>query len=398
MRMRLGLSEYIQKEINKMNTNSTPVQHGLQRRNTGMLQSLWIELPGKCNLACSYCYACGGEKLDKSRLLTWAQYDSILTQAKAIGVDSIGIPGAGEPLLPKKNGNIKLTMRFLRRCNELGFFVTLFTTGQFITKKLAQELYNLPVEIMLKGNSLDPETQDEFVSNPETGQIRTGYGEARNKAIDILINAGFTNEEECQKRYNRPTRLALVTSIMTSEDDGPSNYNEMANILRRCRKDNIIFDCDSLLKRGRGANCSLCTADQEIKAKLLELQEVDAREYNRHWELSQSYVGTVCDRYMHHLYINQYGEIRPCIGAMDVNLGNIKESTLKEAWTSREMTIIRNRQYGGVCGTDCQNFAEGKCNSCLGRRSTNLTNKFLTKKGFVDTIGCWNNRPVNNRE
>jgi MoaA/NifB/PqqE/SkfB family radical SAM enzyme len=350
-------------------------------------------LPGRCNLACSYCYACGGEKLDESQLLSWSDYEKILESAKAMGIDSIGIPGAGEPFV---KGNYDLTMRFLAKCKELDLFVTLFTTGQFITEELARELYNLPVEIMLKGNSLIPAVQDEFVSNPEIGQIREGYGKQRNRAIQILIKAGFNKKRASMKMYGRVSRMALVTSIMTSEDAGPSNYDEMAEILRYCRKRNIIFDCDSLLKRGRGANCSLCIAVREIKSKLLELREVDAIEFNKHWELSQSYVGTVCDRYMHHMYIDQYGNIRPCIGAMDVVLGNIKLTTLENAWNSREMVIIRGRHYGGVCGTDCKNFAEGKCNSCLGRRARNLTNKNLLKKGFVDTIGCWNNRPIKN--
>lgn len=374
------------------NISKVAVQHGLQRINTGKLQSLWIELPGRCNLACSYCYACGGEKLDESRLLSWSNYEKILESAKAMGVDSIGIPGAGEPLLPGKN--FELTMRFLTKCKELGLFVTLFTTGQFITEELARELYDLPVEIMLKGNSLKAEIQDEFVSNPEIGQIRTGYGKKRNRAIQILMKAGFNKKRTSTKMYGRASRMALVTSIMTSEDKGPSNYDEMASILRFCRKRNIIFDCDSLLKRGRGSNCSLCIGDREIKAKLLELQEVDAIEFKKHWELSQSYVGTVCDRYMHHMYVSQYGDIRPCIGAMDVVLGNVKLTTLEKAWNSREMTIIHNRYYGGVCGTNCRNFTEGKCNSCLGRRAKNLTNESLLEKGFIDTVGCWNNRPI----
>ncbi len=383
------------KEDTTIKNSDKAVQHGLERKNTGRLQSLWIELPGRCNLACSYCYACGGEKLDESRLLSWSDYENILESAKAMGVDSIGIPGAGEPLFGE---NYNLTMRFLQKCKNLGLFVTLFTTGQFITPELARDLYDLPVEIMLKGNSLDPKVQDDFASNPKLDKksLRRGYGKARNRAIEILIAAGFTNELACTKMYGRRSRLALVTSIMTSEDDGPSNYKEMADILRFCRQRNIIFDCDSVLKRGRGADCSLCAADQEIKAKLLELQQIDRAEFPEYpkWELSQSYVGTVCDRYMHHMYISQYGDIRPCIGAMDVDLGNVKSNTLEEAWNCAEMRIIRRRHFGGVCGTDCKNFAEGKCNSCLGRRAINLTNETLLKEGFVDTIGCWNNQPI----
>jgi radical SAM protein with 4Fe4S-binding SPASM domain len=186
--------------------------------------------------------------------------------------------------------------------------------------------------------------------------------------------------------------MALVTSIMANKSSEVSNLGEMADILRFCRRHNIIFDCDTVLKRGRGATCTLCAEDKQIKNKLLELQQVDREEFGNIWEISQSYVGTTCDRYFHHLYINQHGDIGPCIGAMDVSLGNIRDTSLQQAWDSQEMRIIRSKNYRGKCADECANFAEGKCNSCLGRRTTNLTNEFLLANGYVKTIGCWNFR------
>ncbi|MEI8339387.1 MAG: radical SAM protein [bacterium] len=367
-----------------MSTKS--VQHGLERRNTGKIQSLWLEFWGYCNLGCPYCYACGGEHLDKAKLLKWEDYERVLLEAKSLGIDSIGIPGAGEPFLPI---NKQMVMRFLHRCKELRMFVTLFTTGEFITDELASELYNLPVEIMLKCNSLTPEVQDRFVSDPKRNIIISGYGEKRNRAIMILTDHGFNNNRACMFHYGRPSRMALVTSIMTTEHGELSNLEEIVEILRFCRRHNIIFDCDTILKQGRGASCELCTGDRELKAKLLELQKIDQEEFGNSWQIGPGYVGTVCDRYMHHLYMNQEGELRPCIGAMGVNLGNIKTTTLKDAWESKEMQMIRNRQYGGKCA-ECQDFVTGKCNSCLGRHTKNLTSANLLKTGQVETIGCWN--------
>lgn len=371
------------------------------------LKNIWIELPGYCNLACAYCYADGGKPSREKDLLNWNHYVSILKQAKKMGVEDIGIPGAGEPLLPI---NIKLTFKVLEKCKELGFYVTLFTTGEFITDEIADRLYNLPVEIMIKGNSLKPEVQDAFVSDPSRKRIIKGYGKKRNKALRLLIKKGFNDEKKCMIKFGRKSRMALVTSIMTSYSKGSSNYGEMASLLRYARDHNIIFDVDSVLKRGRGTSCDLCEEDQRLKTKLIELQKIDKKEYGNNWLLSQSYIGTVCDRYSYHMYINQYGDIRPCIGAMDVVLGNIKKTTLKKAWNSKEMKIIRKRNYHGKC-VECKNFNEidekrtkiagtpkHKCNSCLGRRTVDLTNKFLLKNGYVLTIGCWNHRPTNEEE
>jgi len=367
------------------------------------LKNIWLELPGYCNLACSYCYAEGGKPKNIGNLLSWADYVSILEQAKAIGVEDIGIPGAGEPLLPK---NQDLTFRVLEKCKDLGFYVTLFTTGEWIDEKIADRLYDLPVEVMIKGNTLRPEVQDAFVSDPSRGRNITGYGQRRNESLELLMSKGFNDEQKCKEKYGRKSRMALVTSIMTSSGEGPTNYDDMAELLRFARENNIIFDVDSVLKRGRGATCDLCEEDQRLKSKLQELQKIDREEYGNRWELSQSYIGTVCDRFSYHMYINQYGDIRPCIGAMDVNIGNAKETTLEQAWNSQEMQIIRSRNYKGKCGDECANFSEideertaeagtikHKCNSCLGRRTENLTNESLLENGYVSTIGCWNHRP-----
>ena len=375
---------------------------GIMHSDGSTLKNLWIELPGYCNLACSYCYAEGGKPKNIENLLNWDNYVSILEQAKEMGVEDVGIPGAGEPLVPQNKG---LTFKILEKCKDLGFYVTLFTTGEFITEEISDRLYHLPVELMIKGNTLNPDVQDRFVSDPSRGRIIKGYGKKRNEVLKLLIEKGFNDEEKCMEQYGRKSRMALVTSIMTSKGEGPTNYNTMSNLLEYARENNIIFNVDSVLKRGRGASCDLCEEDQRLKEKLIELKKIDAEEYDNNWELSQSYIGTICDRFSYHVYINQYGDIRPCIGAMDVDLGNIKEIKLNEAWDRPEMKIIRSRNYHGKCGDECANFSEideektevagttkYKCNSCLGRRTDDLTNESLLENGYVKTIGCWNHR------
>lgn len=183
-----------------------------------------------------------------------------------------------------------------------------------------------------------------------------------------------------------------MTSIMTS-DDGPSNVDEIVDILRWCRTRNIIFDCDSVLKQGRGSSCGLATEDVELRAALLRLQAVDHAEFGVDWEVSQSYVGTVCDRYAHHMYISQFGTIRPCIGAVGINLGNARKARLSEAWGGSTMQVVRGRKFGGDCAK-CANFTENKCNSCLGRRCPSLNKIEVVRLGEIDTTGCWNRRPI----
>ena len=305
-------------------------------------------------------------------------------------MDSIGIPGAGEPFFGR---NVELTKWILKQCAERGIYVTLFTTGEFITPELAAELFAQPVEIMLKGNSLDPDRQDRFVSDPSRGRIIHGYGEARNRAIEILMTAGF-NDREAARKHGRESRMALVTSIMTDEQDaGLSNLDEVAEIYRFCRNRNIIADIDTILKRGRALECGLQAGDQRIMQVLSALRQIAITEFgDAEASLSSTYVETVCDRFHHHLYVDVEGRIRPCIGAMDVDLGNIRTTTLNQAWNSQERRIIRDRKYAGVCA-GCANFKEKKCHSCLGRRTPatgekRLTKELLLKDGCVHTTGC----------
>ena len=382
------LIEKIEKQ-KQPHVSAISVQHGLERQNTGRLQTAWVELPGRCNLACSYCYAKGGEKLNEEELLDWVDYEALLYQLKEMGVDSVGIPGAGEPFLKQ---NRELTMKFLNKCAELGLYVTVFSTAEFIDEELADELYELPVEIMVKCNSLNPETQDRFVSDPERNRIIHGFGQKRNEAIHRLMRKGFNDEQKCLEKFGRKSRMALVTSIMTSEDGDLSNLGDMNEIQAFCRENNIILDVDSVLKRGRGATCNLHTGDKELRDKLIELQTIDREKYGVEWGLSQSYIGTVCDRHMHHMYFDQYGKIYPCIGCLEtIILGDIRdENAVENAWESEAMRIIRNREYSGKC-SECGNFQRGECNSCLGRRIVEGQSKeSIEAAGSIEMKGCWN--------
>ena len=429
-----------QKQI-EITTPDVAVQFGLGSAQTGdRLTNLWIETtkPEHCNLACEYCYARGGEKQDVS--LTDSQWIETLEQARETGITSIGIPGAGEPFLPVAK---ERTMAILEKCKDLGIYTTLFTTGEFIDKDLAETLYEFPVEIMLKGNSLLPHVQDAFVSNPNARRIITGYGEKRNKALELLVETGFNDPGKCQDKFGRQSRMGLVTSVMTenipkdqeapitpaqvyefvermqeyggqglteayasalsdlsdAKFDSTSNYQEAAFLQAFARTNNIIFDVDSVLKRGRGATCKLSLEDQRMKDKFNEIKTIDKEVFGLDWGVNTTYVGVACERPRRHLYINYKGDIRPCIGATGVNLGNVKDTSLKEAWESPEMGIIRAKKYQGKCVDQCANYVETDkrtgnplCNSCLGRSCDELTNETLRDKGYVQTIGCWNFR------
>jgi MoaA/NifB/PqqE/SkfB family radical SAM enzyme len=167
------------------------------------------------------------------------------------------------------------------------------------------------------------------------------------------------------------------------------NYPEIPEIFRYCRKNSIIVDIDNMLPRGRGKDSPYAPGDEKLRKMYARLSAIDRKEFGNSWLPSCGYVGkNACNRYFHHLFIDKNGDTHPCIGSVNVLLGNAKKNSLKEMWDSREMGIIKAREYDGKC-LECELFVEGKCNSCLGRYTERLNNRDLLKTGKVHTTGCW---------
>jgi len=363
------------------------VQPGLGTTTTkagGELCSMWIEIPGWCDLYCPYCFA-ATRKIDRNpNNLAIDEYRSLIETFVDMGGRDIGIPGSGEPFYRDTQmdaDNCKLTLDLLDCCKELGVCLTIFTTGHWIDAALAELLKGYDVVLLLKYNSMDEQVQSTLVGDPSNLKK---YPQKRDQALLRLMALGFN-----EPAFGKKSRLGIVTSVMNA------NKSELPMLLRFARRHNLIFDCDTILERGRGKSFDEeggSPPDAEMQAIFRQLQKIDAEEFGNHWNISRSYIGTCCDRFRHHLYVSKTGDVHPCVGATTVQLGNIRTSTLRECWDAPAMKVIRNHQYAGKC-TECMNFKEEKCYSCLGRCTVDLSSGQIAKTGFVQTIGCWNHRP-----
>ena len=366
------------------------VQPGLGTTYTkpgGELRSLWIETPGWCDLFCQYCFA-GTEKIDDEKNnLSIDEYKKLILEFAQLGGQDIGIPGSGEPFFRSQRDttdNYRLTFQLLDICKELNISLTIFTTGHWIDALTAQRLLEYDVVLLIKLNSFNEDIQNELVG---ADPIKNNYARKRDQALLRLMAFGFN-----QPAYGKKSRLGIVTSVMNA------NKYELPLLLRFARRHNIIFDCDTILQRGRGVNFEEkggTPSGEEMLGIFRLLQQIDAEEFENIWDISRSYIGTCCDRFRHHLYISQSGAVHPCVGAKSVELGNIRQKTLLDCWDAPAMKIIRNHKYQGVCAK-CLNFIEQKCHSCLGRCTAALSRQQLECDGYVRTVGCWNNRPSMN--
>ncbi|MBU0898746.1 MAG: radical SAM protein [Nanoarchaeota archaeon] len=335
------------------------------------LKELWVEIGGTCHLKCDYCFAeSDGIDNDPENVPMERMLETI-EEFKKMGGERIGVVGAGEPLHPKNREDLFDILNYTE-VNDIT--TTIFTTGDLITENVLDKLDNYKnITLLIKYNSQIPEVQDKLARND-------GYTLRRKKALKTLFERG----------YNDGKKLGIVTSIM--ED----NYDEMPDLLRYARDNNLIFDADTLISRGRGSTCGLNSSDEKNKTIVEKLQKIDKDEYGKEWIISGNYIASPpCTRFCQHLYINKTGDVYPCVGSSDVVLGNIKEQSLEELWDSPLMKMIREHRYEGEC-TTCENYQNEDCYSCLGRSTEDLNTESLKRDGYVKTIGCFNYRSANN--
>ena len=336
---------------------------------TNKLEELWLEIGGTCHLHCPYCFASSDGIDDDPNNLKIETVIKAIKEFASMGGKRLGIVGAGEPF---HSQNIKDLFEILDSVYNTEIITTIFTTGDLLSNQILDHLENYPdITLLIKFNSFKPEIQDRLAGN-------VGYNARRDAALGRLITRG----------YNDGHRLGIVTSVM--ED----NKNEIVELLRFARKNNIIFDADTLIPRGRGGTCGLSTVPEETKKILLECQKVDAEEFGYSWNITSSYIASPpCTRFCCHLYIDKTGTVHPCVSSYGVVLGNIKDQSLLEIWEGEIAKIIRNHKYVGKC-TTCLNYKTKKCFSCLGRACTEVTTKFLEDNGCVKTVGCFNYIPI----
>jgi MoaA/NifB/PqqE/SkfB family radical SAM enzyme len=330
------------------------------------LKDVWIEVSQSCNHRCRNCFQATEKGIDGDPdNLTDEQLLDIVNQAIEMGANEIGIPGAGEPFHPK---NVKTLFRIIDNNFKKHVHTTIFTHLGFFDERLVKRLdkYGDRITLLAKFNTFRTGVQDWF-------DDAKGYGKKRNEILELLFKYGF----------NDGKRLGFVTSVMTF------NHDEIPEIFRYCRRNNIIVDFDPLLPRGRGANSPLNPTGEKLKAMYELISKIDREEFGNDWEPTCNYIGPyACNRYKHHIYVTKTGNVHPCIGSVHVILGNAKKKKLKDIWDSAEMKIIHSREYDGKC-LDCALFIGDKCNCCLGRYTQNLSNKNLLRTGKVHTIGCW---------
>jgi len=188
-----------------------------------------IDLSNACNLNCPYCYVEKVGSLRKKRNkneLHFDEYKEIIDKLAKVGAKTINIIGAGEPTIDFE------FQKIARYIKELGLKVLVATNGIKIatSDSFVEFLKEIDASVVLKVNSFDNELQDILVGQKD-------YSKTRDIALKKLFDYGFNKKH--------PTRLAINTLLMKS------NLNEVFDIFKFCRENNITYIAGNYMPTGR---------------------------------------------------------------------------------------------------------------------------------------------------
>ena len=324
--------------------NPDELRDFIQGNRLGMI---YAGVSAKCDLNCIYCVTKSGKAIPGE--LNLDERKDLLEQAKKLGCKIVHIAARGEPTVDP------LFKEQLKCIHQLDMIPVIFTHGANLDQEWVDLLWDNGASIMLKIHSLDPELQDFFAA-------KKGYTEKRNKAIKLLIKKGFNNDYEGQ------TRLGADILVMKK------NYNEIETIYRWCRDNNIFPLVKPLMCNNKGASKfvldNLYVSPMEIKELYERLAEIDKNLYGYNWIPTPPYAGINCNYYYYHMCITIMGDVWPCIGIPEMQIGNIREKRLEDCWNSEQVKKIKNikNEIIGVC-TTCIN--SDFCYGCPCRRTYN---------------------------
>ncbi|MBU4082510.1 radical SAM protein [Patescibacteria group bacterium] len=290
------------------------------------LLSFDLELSRACNLRCIYCYAESGEKLPNE--MSFREIKDVIEQCIDLGAQRMVIIGGGETLLYKRFFELA---DFIHSKN-LPFVA--FTNGVLITKKIAQKLRENNINLAIKLNSFNEDTQN-FLA----GSIKSA-GRRIKEAIEHLLSVDYASK-------NGP-QLACETIICKY------NLHEIETLYRWCRKNNILPYMEILTVQGNAKRHNLEISVSQSFDLFKKLQKIDKQEFGFEWPLTPPIVGQNCKRMFYSAYIVANGNVQPCPG-IDINCGNIREKKIPEI--IKGSSIFQNVR-------NIRDMIKGQCKIC----------------------------------
>lgn len=290
---------------------------------------LGLTLSKRCNYHCRYCAQDGGQPA--SQELETEVLRDLIHQGKKLGIKSIVLAGAGEPLLDPAFATVVQTAASQR------ITTVLYSNGSLITADLARFLYAHDVCVCLKLDTLDAKKFNWLVD-------RDGAYEKTMKGLENLLHAGYCETQNLANGHIL-TRLA-INAVVTR-----ANLMDLPALALYCAEHGIKLFLDNLSLAGRAVSNwrdLITTPEQYIEV----CERINA-------VLGYSYVGHSLDRtdacilWKYGIVIYLDGEARVCYDdPPEPRIGNIYEHSLIELVRLKQMLYPPQRS-GGDCPLKC---------------------------------------------
>ena len=291
-----------------------------------------------CPWRCRFCFTedpsnADGKKRRLATEMTLKQKLLLIRDLAALGCRSINFVGAGEPTIDPDFWTLIDAIR------DADMVPIVYTEGSLRLQQPAftQRLHATGATVVLKVNSLwNHEYQDSVVRGDAARTRRpqtSSYTAGRNRALEVLLSAGFANET--------PTRLAFDTIITRH------NVHEIEELHRFTRKQNIFMLLVNYLPSGRSTELQADALSREEQIDLFSrLAKIDREEFRIARSVAFPYGGGVpCSIRGLGLYIKVNGEVFDCPGE-SIRLGDLREDDIATIWRrAREITT----SFNGTC-------------------------------------------------
>ena len=328
---------------------------------------MYISLSDYCNLNCIYCFNKEKRKEQLSsenyNALSFDEICDIILQFKSLGGERVVLTG-GEPTL---NKDFEKICRFIHS-NKLE--VSFITNGLSLSYKDFNEIFPFVTSI---GLSLDSVFNDE---------LNTLWGISNDKISDIMLSVLKRIDDWS---YNNNNKISINIMPISSK----VNHRSMAKIiqiiaanLRHCNVTWQIVKYDKI--NNKIVDELLDITNDEYRRSIIDgLSSIsDKKSYVEILKYAYSNSGRLLPSKKPKLYtcapsffITTTGEIKPCQGLDNIDLGNIRNKSLIEAFESagfdrvrkiickNNIEICSNCEFRFVCEAENRECYKNKSNS-----------------------------------
>jgi len=272
------------------------------------LTNLHIEITSKCNERCVHCYIPHENKV--SDIEPDLFYD-ILKQCKTMRLLHLTLSG-GEPMLHKSFCD------FLRKCKEYDFSVNVLSNLTLLNDEIIKEMKTNPLlGVQVSLYSMNSNIHDEIT------QMKGSFEKTKNAILKLIEN---------------DIPLQISCPIMKQNKNC---YDDVKNWAKK-HKIHVGDDYVIIARYNHTTqNLSNRLSINEIKEVINDIVVKDTsylEQMEREAEKKKNFTSNdfVCSVCHSSICIADNGNVYPCAGWQDYNIGNVKETSLKDIWNNSE--------------------------------------------------------------